>query len=157
MFRQMRRIGQQVSSEQCIRILTEEKRGILAVNGDDGYPYAVPINFYYDREDNAVFFHSAKTGHKLESMLRCDKVCFIVHDQGYRKDDWSYFVTSVIAFGRASVIEDLVLKRKNLRLLAEKYFPKTVDIEDELNQGWERVHLIRIEIEHMTGKLVHEK
>lgn len=51
MFRPMRRIKQQVSDEECIRILKEEKRAALSVIGDDGYPYTVPIDFYYDESD----------------------------------------------------------------------------------------------------------
>ena len=157
MFRQMRRINQQISDSECRRILAEEKRAVLAVNGDDGYPYALPVNFYFDGDENAVFIHTAKQGHKKDSILKNDKVCLTVHDEGYRKNDWSYYVTSVIVFGRASLVEDSEKKREKLRLLAQKYFPASVDIEDELNQGWERVDLICIGIEHMTGKLVHEK
>ncbi|MBR6086183.1 MAG: pyridoxamine 5'-phosphate oxidase family protein [Spirochaetales bacterium] len=157
MFREMRRINQQISGSECRRILSEEKRAVLAVNGDGGYPYALPVNFYYDADENAVFIHSAKQGHKHDSILKSNQVCFTVHDEGYRKNDWSYFVTSVIVFGRALVVEDPETKREKLRLLGQKYFPASVDIEDELNQGWERVDLIRIGIEHMTGKLVHEK
>ena len=63
----------------------------------------------------------------------------------------------MIVFGRASLVEDRERKREKLRLLARKYFPGSVDIEDELNHGWERVDLICISMEHMTGKLVHEK
>ena len=157
MFRQMRRINQQISESECRRILSEEKRAVLAVNGDDGYPYAMPVNFYYDADENAVFIHSAKKGHKHDSILKNDQVCFTVHDEGYRKNDWSYFVTSVIIFGRVSFVEDSVIKREKLRQLGLKYFPDSVDIEDELNQGCDRVDLIRIGIEHMTGKLVNEK
>ena len=51
MFRPMRRKKQEIPKEECIRILTEEKRGVLSVIGDDGYPYGVPMNYYYDKED----------------------------------------------------------------------------------------------------------
>ena len=158
MFREMRRKGQQVSMEECIRILNQEKRATLSVNGDDGYPYSVPVNFYYDGIENAIFFHSARTGHKTDSINRSDKVCFMVHDQGYKKDgDWSYFVTSVIIFGRASFVTDKQIKRDKLRLFGLKYFPDTVDVEEELDSGMDRINLVRIDIEHMTGKLVNER
>ncbi len=75
MFRQMRRINQQVSESECRRILLEEKRAVLAVNGDEGYPYALPVNFYYDADENTVFIHTAKQGHKRDSILKNDKVC----------------------------------------------------------------------------------
>ena len=46
MFRPMRRFKQQLSHEECLAVLQGEKRGTLALSGDDGYPYAVPINYY---------------------------------------------------------------------------------------------------------------
>ena len=46
MFRQMRRFGQQVAGEKCVEILKNEWRGVLALIGDDGYPYTVPMDFF---------------------------------------------------------------------------------------------------------------
>ena len=157
MFRNMRRINQLIPQEECRRILTEERRAVLSVIGDDGYPYGVPINYVYDPDDNSIYFHSAKEGHKLDSMRRCDKVCLTVHDSGYRKDDWSYYVSSVIVFGRASVIEDDDLKREKARAFGAKYIPTKEELSKELESGLGRMHMIRISIEHMTGKFVHEK
>ena len=84
MFRPMRRIKQQVSDEECIRILKEEKRAALSVIGGDGYPYTVPIDFYYDESDGRIYLHCAKTGHKIDAIKKCDKVCFTVWNQGYK-------------------------------------------------------------------------
>ena len=70
MFRPMRRFKQEVSREECIKILTEEKRAVFAVNGDDGYPYAVPVNFWYDSGSDKIYFHCSKAGHKLDAMLK---------------------------------------------------------------------------------------
>ncbi len=68
MFRSMRRFKQAVSEEECRKILTEEKRGAFSVIGDDGYPYSLPINFYYDEEDNRIYFHGAREGHKVDAL-----------------------------------------------------------------------------------------
>ncbi len=157
MFREMRRIKQQLSEQECQRILSEQKRAVLSVVGDDGYPYGVPINYYYDKADNCIYFHCAKEGHKLDSIMRCDKVCLTVHDNGYQKDDWSYYVTSVIVFGRASVMEDGDLKLEKARLFGAKYFPTKEELDDEIKRSFNRANIICIKIEHMTGKLVHEK
>ena len=56
MFRKMRRNQQEVSQQECIAVLKTEKRGVLAVLGDNNYPYAVPINFYYDEQENKIYF-----------------------------------------------------------------------------------------------------
>ena len=62
MFRQMRRFKQEVSQEECKRILSTEKRGTLSVIGDDGYPYCVPVNFYFEEGEGKIYFHCAKEG-----------------------------------------------------------------------------------------------
>lgn len=116
MFRPMRRIKQQVSDEECIRILKEEKRAALSVIGDDGYPYTVPIDFYYDESDGRIYLHCAKTGHKIDAIKKCDKVCFTVWNQGYKTEgNWEWNVTSVIVFGRARFIDDRSFWEDKLR------------------------------------------
>ncbi len=157
MFRPLRRFRQEAEKEECIKILTEEKRAVLAVNGDDGYPYAVPINFFYDSSNGRIYFHCAKTGHKLDAMLKDDKVCFTVYNTGYQKEDWSYYVTSVVVFGRARVMDNEDEKREKIRLFGMKYYPSEPDVDEEIRKDFDRVNLIEITVEHMTGKHVHEK
>ena len=82
MFRPMRRIKQQLSKEECINILKNEVRGVLSVIGDNGYPYGVPINFYYSSDENKIYFHGAREGHKIDSIKNYDKVSFCVYDKG---------------------------------------------------------------------------
>ena len=62
MFRELTRINQKLSDEESIEILIDAKRGILAVSGEDGYPYAMPINHYYCEEDGKIYFHGGKAG-----------------------------------------------------------------------------------------------
>ena len=158
MFRPMRRKKQEVSREECFRILREEKRAVLSVAGDDGYPYGVPLDFYFDENEETIYFHCAREGHKIDAIKKCDKVCFTVYNQGYRKDgDWSYYVTSVIVFGRAALVTDETVTYEKARALGEKYFPTQEDVERELEQAVKRVQIVAISIDHMTGKLVHEQ
>ena len=53
-----------------------DRRGVLSVIGDDGYPYGVPINYVYDEKENALYFHGAKEGHKIDAIKKSGKVCF---------------------------------------------------------------------------------
>ena len=78
MFREMRRFKQRISEEECIRILKEQPRGVLSLLGDDGYPYGIPISHWYCEEDGKIYFHGAKTGHKIDAIAECDKVSFCV-------------------------------------------------------------------------------
>lgn len=129
----------------------------MSVNGDDGYPYGVPVDFLYDPETDRIYFHCAKSGHKLDAMLANDKVCFTVYEQGIQKEDWSYHVRSVIVFGRAKVMTDEALMREKIRLFGMKYYPTAEEVDEEIRKDFARVNFIEISIEHMTGKLVHEK
>ena len=60
MFRDVTRKKQKLTVEECVRILKKEVRGVLAVVGDNGYPYAVPMNFYYSEKEHKIYFHSGK-------------------------------------------------------------------------------------------------
>lgn len=159
MFREMRRFKQQVSDTECKRVLKDEKRAAFSVIGDNGYPYTVPINFIYDENDNKIYFHGAKEGHKIDAIKRCDKVCLTVWNQGFKKSgSWEWNATSVVIFGRAKLVTDSEIAETQLRALAAKYYPTADEIETEMNSPAANVvQVFAIEIEHMTGKLVNEK
>ena len=154
-FREMRRNKQQISTEECIDILTHAKRGVLALSGDDGYPYAVPLNFVY--EDGHLYFHCAMEGHKIDAVNSCDKASFCVLNDGEQEpNDWWYHFKSVIVFGRVCVMEDREKVYEKLRLLGNKYFPNVQVTEEEMKAA-PRTAVIDLTIEHMTGKRIKEK
>ena len=158
MFRQMRRFKQQVSNEKCIEILKNEWRGVLAVLGDDGYPYTIPIDFFYDEDDGKIYFHGAKEGHKIDSIEKCDKVSFCVMDSGFKKEgDWALNITSVVAFGRIKKVEDFEKAKEKVCKLGLKYHPTKESVEIEWENAKNRVQCLEMTIEHITGKLVNEK
>ena len=78
MFRPVRKKANEISVEEAKKLLHEARRGVLAVSGDDGYPYAVPINYLYDEDAQEIIFHGSKVGHKVDALKRSDKVCFTV-------------------------------------------------------------------------------
>lgn len=159
MFRPMRRFKQQVSDEECKRILKEEKRAAFSVVGDEGYPYTVPVDFYYDEGDNRIYLHGAKSGHKIDAIKNCDKVCFTTWDQGFKTEgSWEWNSTSVVIFGKAKFVDDKEMINDRLLKMALKYYPSKEGAEAELKTpAIHSVQIIAIEIEHMTGKLVNEK
>ncbi len=158
MFREMRRKKQEISKEECVTILKSEKRGVLAVAGDEGYPYAIPMNFFYDEDEGKIYFHCAREGHKIDAVRRCEKVCFTVWNEGVQKDgDWAYYVTSVVVMGKAELVSDQSAAFAKVRELALKYYPTAEEAEAEVDRSAGRVQMIAVTIDHMTGKLVHEK
>lgn len=158
MFRKMRRIKNEISLEEAKALLRQNKRAAFSVIGDEGYPYTVPIDFYYDEAENRIYFHSAKAGHKIDAIKANDKVCFTSWDDGWRKEgDWAYYVSSCVVFGRAVLITDRALTEEKLRAFALKYYPTAEEAEAELQKDIGGVQLVAIDIEHISGKRVHEK
>lgn len=157
MFRKMRRFRQQISDEECRKVLKEQKRGVLSVLGDDGYPYGVPIDFWYDEEENRICFHGSRVGHKIDAIKGCDKVSFCVMDQGFLKEgSWALNIKSVIIFGRISIVQDHEKTLQIARNLCYKFTDDENYIEQEIRRSGTAVQCLELSIEHMTGKLVNE-
>ena len=152
MFRRMRRKKQLLPEAEAIAMLQSCTSGVLAVHGDDDYPYAVPLSFAY--EDGKLFFHCAKAGHKLDAIGRNEKAsfCVIATDDVVQSTFTTHF-RSAIVFGRARVVTDDGEKRHALDCLVKKYSPDYLEAADaEIDGDWKRVCVIELAIEHMTGK-----
>lgn len=157
MFRPMRRFKQQISEAECIRILQEEKRGVLSMLGGDGYPYGIPLNHWYNPEDGKICFHGARAGHKIDAIAKCNKVSYCVWDAGYRKEgEWALNVNSVIVFGRISLVTDEEKAKLICANLCRKFTDDEEYIRHELQNALPRVQCLELTIDHMTGKLVNE-
>ncbi len=157
MFREMRRFKQQISEEECIRILKEEPRGVLSMIGDEGYPYGIPLDHWYDEADGKLYFHCAKEGHKLDAIERCDKVSYCVYDKGFRKDgEWALNINSVVIFGRMKLVSDADKTREICTNLCRKFTDDEEYIQKELQNALPRAQCLELMIDHMTGKLVNE-
>ena len=155
MFRPLKRIKQQLSEEECKEILLNEPRGVLSVIGDDNYPYALPINFYYDATENKIYFHTGKEGHKLDSIKKNNKVSFCVYDKGFHKDNhWSLNIKSVVVFGKISITENW--SRDMMVSFCKRFTDDIEYINSEIDKFQKNTIVMCLEIEHMTGKLVNE-
>ncbi len=157
MFREITRYKQKISEEACIEILKNEKRGVLSVLGDDGYPYGLPINHFYNEEDGHIYFHSGKKGHKIDAMRKCDKVSLCVCDSGFvREGEWALNISSVIVFGRVRFVEDYDKIMDICRKLSYKFTDDTNYIEHEIVKSGPGTLMFELVPEWMTGKLVNE-
>ncbi len=156
MFRDMRRNRQSLSGTECAEILRNEPRGVMAVHGENGYPYTFPMDFIYIGDK--LYFHCALEGHKIDAIAGDNRVSFCVMDKGYRNDgEWFLNIKSVIVFGRIREIEEDSAKRDILYRFGCKYNPNADDVLDEIEKNFPRVRVLELSIEHMTGKLVKEK
>ncbi|MTJ92939.1 MAG: pyridoxamine 5'-phosphate oxidase family protein [Desulfovibrio sp.] len=156
MFREMRRKKQMLSHEENIEILNNGTSGVLAVSGDGGYPYAVPLSYAYS--DSKIYFHCAQSGHKMDAIAQNQKASFCVISQdNVIPQDFTTHFRSVIAFGKIRILENEVEKRTALEILAAKYSP---DHEQgrlkEIDKFFSKVCVVELAIEHMTGKAAIE-
>jgi len=151
-FREMRRKRQQLSDEESVGILQRSTSGTLALLGDNGYPYAVPISYVYS--EGKLYFHSALTGHKVDAIKNHDKASFCVIDKDdVQPEKYTTFFRSVIAFGQIRIIEDETEKLAIARLLGNRYNPNQDEaLQKEIEHGQNRMLAIRFDIEHLTGK-----
>lgn len=152
MFREMRRKKQLLSVEETIEILKSCTSGVLGVIGDDDYPYTVPVSYTY--KDDKIFIHSAKEGHKIDSIKRNDKVtfCIIEKDEVIQKNFTTHY-RSVSIFGRARILTDSLEKKSAMESIIEKYSPDYIkEGQQAIEKAWDGFCLIEVKIDHMTGK-----
>ena len=153
MFREMRRKKQALSMEDAEDILYRGTSGVLAVSGDDDYPYAVPLSYVYDGKK--LYFHSARNGHKLDAISRNARVSFCVIDQDQIiPEEYTTYFRSVIVFGTIHIMEDESEKRNAIEKLALKYAPDDTpeSREKAIDREWKPLCMLEMLPEHISGK-----
>lgn len=157
MFRELTRKNQQLPMEDCLALLREETRGVLCVQGDGGYPYAMPMNHWYHEPDGCIYFHTGRGGHRQDALTRCDKVSFCVYDRGERGEgQWAFKVRSVIVFGRVEFVDDPDTVVDITTRLCHKFTSDEAYIRREVEQYAHETRLLRLVPEHICGKRVIE-
>ena len=152
MFRKMRRFKQELNETECKKILKNEVRGVLSVIGDDGYPYGVPVSYAYS--DGKIFFHCAREGHKVDAIKNNQKVSFtVIAQDDVIPEKYGTDFASVIAFGKASFVEDPEEMLQSHIPIIEKYSNEYYDGGIEyFNKAKAAMRMVKIDIEHITGK-----
>lgn len=158
MFRAVRKKKNEISQDEAKNLLRSSRRGVLAVNGDDGYPYAIPINYLYDEENNKIIFHGAKAGHKVDSIKKNDKICFTVFgNETVMEENWAPYLQSVVVFGRCRLVENRDDTVRLVKKFALKYYPNEDMVNEEIANSGKGVQMFEIKIEHLSGKKVQER
>jgi len=149
----MRRAKQQLSETEAVALLEAGTSGVLALAGDNGYPYAVPLSYVYYAPERKLYFHCARSGHKLDAIACGDKASFCVISQDQViPEKFTTLYKSVIVFGRVSVLDEPE-KRRAIELLAARYTP---DDEPgrlaEIEREYPALCMLALSVEHLTGK-----
>jgi nitroimidazol reductase NimA-like FMN-containing flavoprotein (pyridoxamine 5'-phosphate oxidase superfamily) len=159
-FNPVRREGKAVEDPAWIReMLHKGAFGVLATS-QAGQPYAKPILFVYDEEQEAVYLHGAHQGRTREALQANPQVCFCVSEMGRLLPantamEFGVEYSSVIIFGQVSSIDSNEEAGRALQMLLDKYFPHLHPGDDyraitpeELRQ----TAVTRLEIESWSGK-----
>ena len=158
MFRELRRKNKQIGHKECVELLEKEKRGVLSVIGDGGYPYGTPMNHFYNKDDGCIYFHCGHGGHRLDSVKRDPRASFCVCENGERHgDDWAYTVRSVIVFGKIEIIDDTECIASICERLCRKFTDDESYISNEIEKFAKATLLLRLTPEHICGKKVKEE
>ena len=153
MIRDLNKQKQALSPEECKKILMQETSGVLALRGDDDYPYAVPVSYVY--ANGKLYFRSAKEGHKIDSIRKYEKTSFCVMWQDHTAPGkYATSYKSVIAFGKIHIIEEEAHKTAVMKELARGFAPSLSD--DELNalvlKLQDNYEILELNIDKLTGK-----
>lgn len=153
MFRPMRRFKQALSPEECRAVLERGTSGVLALSGDEGWPYAVPLSYVY--ADGKLYFHSAQSGHKVDAIRSCPRASFCVIDQDHIvPEEYTTYFRSVIAFGTVRILEEDGEKRAAIEKLAVKYAPagSRENRDGAIDREWAPLCMLEMTVEHLSGK-----
>ena len=151
MFRELRRKRQALPREKCLQILREGEYGVLALLGDGGYPYAVPLN--YALKGDTLLFHCAREGHKLDAVKRCGKASFcVVSRADVTEEEYTTYFESVIAFGQVRVLGEEE-KRGAIEAFSDRFVHRGEEERDrEIGRFFPSLVMLEMRIEHMAGK-----
>lgn len=157
MFRELTRKNKKIPAEDCISLLKSEKRGVLSVNGGNGYPYGMPMNHFYNEDDGRIYFHCGKVGHRLDSLRKDNKASFCVYDNGYcNEGEWALNVKSVIVFGKIEIIDEQDKIVDIAAKLSRKFTEDEEYIRNEIEKYGRQTLLLALTPEHICGKSVQE-
>ena len=135
-FRPMRRERQQLALADCIGLLKRCTSGVLALLGDGGYPYAVPMSYAYTA--GRIIMHSALHGHKMDAIAQRPLCSFCVVDMDeVHPAEYTTHFRSVIVFGRIGIVEDAAQRLQALRELGQRFNPSDeMGLQREIERGW---------------------
>ena len=148
----MHKASRQLSDAETIEILKKGDHGTLSVQGDDGYPYATPINYIV--VDGKVYLHSAPYGYKIECLQRSPKCCFsaIISAQIIPSKITAAF-ESVVLTGTAVFVTDQAEKRTVLENFVTQKHPGYEELGFKMiDKQIDKTAVIRLDPVSLTGK-----
>lgn len=152
MERKMQKPERQLSPADTLALLKRGDHGTLSVLGDDGYPYATPVNYIV--MNDKVYLHSAPYGYKIDCLQRDSKCCFsvIVSTHTVPQKITAAF-ESIILTGTAAFVEDEGEKRAVLETFVTQRCPGYEEVGFKmLEKMFHKTAVLRLDPVSLTGK-----
>lgn len=152
MFRKMRRSVKELSKVEAVELFETLSYGTLALLGDIGYPYSLPISFVYS--DNKIYFHGSKEGQKYEAIEKNDKISLsVVEKDEVQPEKFTTYFKSAIAFGKVRRLTEESEIQKAMELLLLKYSPEYMESGRKyISAAWNNFCAYEIAIDHLSAK-----
>lgn len=143
------------SNEEITGILKNGKYAVISMCRDNE-PYIVTLSYGYDAESNSMYFHTAKTGLKLEFIDKNSAVCAtVIEDGGYVMDVCEHVYKTVVIWGNMQFISDIDEKRHGMNVLLNHLEEKESVIKEYMLKSEDRyskMEVLRLKIAQIHGK-----
>jgi hypothetical protein len=152
----MNRKDKQITDQSVLTdILKRGKHTTIAIcRGDE--PYIVTLNYGYDQNKNALYFHCSTKGLKLDFINQNPHVCAtVIEDGGYKMGECDQAYRSVVLWGKMHVVENLEEKKHAITIMLNHLEEDPISIREHSLKGdeaYEGIKILRLDILGITGK-----
>jgi uncharacterized protein len=152
----LRRIDRAITDHKELEaIITSGKYAVLALSKND-IPYIVTLSYGFDAESNALYFHCANSGRKIDYVRFNPNVsATIIEDRGYIDGKCEHHFSTLVIAGKIFEVKtpdekEIGLKTilNHLETMSQEIFSKKIPNKDALND----VTILKLEIENIHGK-----
>ncbi|MBT1073456.1 pyridoxamine 5'-phosphate oxidase family protein [Pelotalea chapellei] len=147
----IRRSDREITGQEARALLGKAEYGVLSTVGKEGQPYGMPLSYVY--RNDAIYFHCAVSGHKLDNFKDNAKVSFcVVGTTKILPDKFATEYESAVVFGVVSEVSGAE-RYDALVWLLEKYCSGYVEEgKAYIGQKDAATKVFKIEINHISGK-----
>ena len=151
----MRRKEKAITDNKIIEELMNKGRYITISMSKNDVPYIVTLSYGYDNAQNALYFHCANEGQKIDYIKFNPNICgIIIEDNGYSEGCTQEY-RSLIVRGTIEIVDNIQEKKhafdillshleKDPNVMKEKYFK-----DDE---KYNKTGILKLDITEITGK-----
>ena len=119
-------------------------------------PYIVTLSYGYDADTNALYFHSANLGLKLDVLKDNSKVCgTVIEDLGYAYNACSHKYRTIVFWGEMKIVETLEEKKHGFDVLLNHLEENPSKMKKRFlkeNDAYFNTCIMKLVIKKITGK-----